>query len=58
MLNSAEHEVEISRNSAFIGPKVRLECYFVVGILTFMTRKTFMLSRVDHGERFISSDPG
>ena len=45
-----------------------LECYFfllinvkmptIVGILTFMRRKNFMLSSVEHEKSFITSGPG
>ena len=59
MLNSAEHEIlnghnyEISRNSAFLGSDKPRMLFFmliivkmptVVGMLTFMSRKKFMLS--------------
>ena len=64
MLNSAKHEIlnakkykNISRNSAFFQVQTSLECYFLimnvkmpttVGILTFISMKNFMLSRVEH----------
>ena len=48
--------------------QISLECYFVllinvkmptiVGILTFMSRKNFMLKRVEHEKSFITSGPG
>ena len=63
MLNSVEHElqilisIKISRYSAFFKAQISLECYFplindkmptFVGILTFMSRKNFMLSGFEH----------
>ena len=30
----------------------------IVGILTFMSKKNFMLSRVEHEKSFITSGPG
>ena len=60
MLNSIEHEIlnaykykNISRNSAFLGsdkprmlffPLINVKMLTIVGILTFMSRKNFMLS--------------
>ena len=59
MLNSVEHEIlnaykyKISRNSAFLGadksrmlffPLINVKMPTIVGILTFMSRKKFMLS--------------
>ena len=63
MLNSAEHEIlnaykyKISRNSAFfrlgsalnaIFPAHNVKMPTIVGILTFMSRKNFMLSGVEY----------
>ena len=59
--------IKISRNSAFLGSDKSRMLFFllinvkmptVVGILTFMSRKKFMLSRVEHGKSFITSGPG
>ena len=63
MLNSAEHEILNTRKYnnikqfSLFRVQIRLECYFsfinvkmptIVGILTFMSRKNFMLSCVEH----------
>ena len=75
MLNSAKHEIlmliskEISRNSAFsCSNKLRMLLFLlinvkmptIVGILTFMNRKSFLLSRAEHEKSFtcITSGPG
>ena len=56
---------KIKRNSAFSGSDKWRRLFFqlinvkmptVVGILTFMSRKNFMLSRVEH-EKVITSGP-
>ena len=73
MLNSAEHKIwnthkgkEISRNTAFSGlDKPRMSFFLIInvtmptilGILTFMTRKNFMLSWDEYGKSFITSGP-
>ena len=74
ILNSVEHEIlnahkykKISRNSAFLGPDKPRMIFFprtnvkmptIVGILTFMSRKNFMLSYAEHKKSFITSGPG
>ena len=72
MLTSAEHKIwnahtyKISRNSAFLGsdkpkmlffPLINVKMPTIVGILTFMSRKNFMLNCVEHEKRFIISGP-
>ena len=74
MFNSAEHEIlndhkykNIKKLSIFQA-QISLECYFfllisikmptIVGISTFMSRKKFKLSWVEHETRFITSGPG
>ena len=73
MLNSAEHEIlnahtyiEISRNLAFLVsvelimlffPLIHVKMPTIVGILTFMSGKNFMLSWVEHEKTFITSGP-
>ena len=58
--------IKISRNSAFLGsdksrmlffPLMNVKMPTIVGILTFMSRKNFMLSLVEHEESFITSGP-
>ena len=71
VLNSAEHEIlnakkyKISRYSAFKG-QICLDAIFllinvkmpiIIGVLTFMSRKNFMLNCVEHENGFITSDP-
>ena len=56
--------MKISRNSTFF-PAQKLRMLFfvlinvkmptIVGILTLMSRKSFMLNRVEHGKCFITS---
>ena len=70
MLNSVEHEIlmlkriKISSNSAFIGSDKPRMLFFplihvmIVGILTSMSRKNFMLSWVEHEKSFITLGPG
>ena len=57
----------MSRNSAFLGPDKPRMLFFplinvkmptIVCILTFMSRKNFMLNRVQHEKSFITSGPG
>ena len=58
----------ILRNSAFILgsdmprmlflPLINVKVPTVVGILTFMSRKNFMLRRAEHEKRFKTSGPG
>ena len=59
--------IKISRNSAFLGsdkprmisPRlVNVKMPTIVGIWTFMSRKTFSLSWVEHETFFITSGPG
>ena len=38
-------------------PLVKVEMPTIVGILTFMGRKNFMLNRVEHEKSFITSGP-
>ena len=39
-------------------PLINVKVPIIVGILTFMSRKNFMLSRVEHEKSFITSGPG
>ena len=39
-------------------PLINVKMPTVVGILTFMSRKNFMLSLVEHENSFITSGPG
>ena len=39
-------------------PLINVKMPTIVGILTFMSRKNFMLSRVEHEKTFINSGPG
>ena len=39
-------------------PLINVKMPTIVGILTFMSRKTFMLSLVEHEKSFITSSPG
>ena len=72
MLNSVEHKIlnahkiKISRNSAFLGsdkprmlffPLINVKMPTTVGILTFMSRKNYMRSLVEHAKSFITSGP-
>ena len=73
MLNSAEHEILNAHNykkyqeiQLFVGedkprklffPLINVEMPTVVGILTFMSRKHFMLSCVEHVKSIITSGP-
>ena len=59
--------IKISRNSAFLGsdkpkmlffPLINVKMPTIVGILTFMSRKIFILSSVEHEKSFITSGPG
>ena len=73
MLNSVEHKIlnahkykSIKKFGCFQA-QISRECYFfplinvkmptIVGILTFMSRKNFILSLVEHGKSFITSRP-
>ena len=72
MLNSAEHEIlnthkckHIKKFSCFSdSDKLRMLFFLnvkmttIVGILTLMSRKNFMLTRVEHEKSFITSGPG
>ena len=58
---------KISRNSAFLGsdkprmlfsPLITVKMPTIVGILTFMSKKNFMLNKVEHEHNFITSGPG
>ena len=58
--------IKILGNSAFLGSDKPRMLFFslkhvkmpaILGILTFMSRKNFMLSRVEHEKSFISSGP-
>ena len=58
--------INISRNSAFLGSDKPGMLFFmlmnfkmstVVGILTIMSRKNFMLNRAEHEKSFITSGP-
>ena len=73
MLNSVEHEISnaqkdknIMKFSFFLGSYKPRMLFFllinvkmptIVGILTFISRKSFMLSRVEHEKSFITSGP-
>ena len=73
MLNSIGHEIlnahkyKNIKKFSFFQTQISRECYFcplinvkmptIVGILTFMSRKKFMLSRVEHEKSFIISGP-
>ena len=59
--------IKISRNLAFLGSDKPSMLFFllinvkmptIVGILTSMSRKNFMLSQVEHEISFITSGPG
>ena len=39
-------------------PLINVKMPTIAGILTFMSRKNFMLSRVEHEKSFITSGPG
>ena len=60
MLNSIEHKLLIShkyekiKKFSIFPAQISLECYFstIVGILTFMSRKYFMLNWVEHEKKF------
>ena len=39
-------------------PLINVKMSTIVGILTFMSRKNFMLSEVEHEKSFITSGPG
>ena len=74
MLNSVEHEIlnahkykNIMKFSFFLGsdkprmlffPLINVKMPTIVGILTFMSRKNFMLSSVEHEKSFITLGPG
>ena len=73
MLNSVEHEIlnahmyKNIKKFGFLGsdkprmllfPLINVKMPTTVGILAFMSRKYFMLSCVEHGKSFITSDPG
>ena len=74
MLNSIEQEIlnahkykSIKKFSFFLGsdmhwmlffPTINVKMPTFVGILTFMSRKIFMLSWVEHEKSFIISGPG
>ena len=74
MLNSIEHEIlnahkykNIMKFGFFLGSDMPKMLFFLlinvkmltfVGILTFMSRKNFMLSRVEHVESFITLGSG
>ena len=74
MFKSAEHEIinahkyeNIKKFSFFSGSDNLIMLFFllinvemptIVGILTFMSRKKFILSRVQHGKSFLTSEPG
>ena len=59
--------IKISRKSTFSGsyktrmlffPLINVKMPTIVGILTFMSRKNFMLSSVENEKSFITSGPG
>ena len=52
MLNSTEHKILIAHKYENIKNST------IVGILTFMSRKNFMLNSVEHEKSFITSGPG
>ena len=72
MLNSADMKFQMLvskhiKKFSFFYAQISIECYFLlinvkmptsVGILTFMGRKNFMLSRVEHEILFITLGPG
>ena len=74
MLSSTGHKIlnvrkykNIKKFSFFLGsdkPRmlffllINVKMPIIVGILTFMRRKNFMLSSVDHVKSFITSGPG
>ena len=74
MLISVEHDIlnaheykNKSRNLAFLGsdkprmlffPLINVKMPTIIGILTFMSRKIFMLSRIEHEKSFITSEQG
>ena len=74
MLNSIEHEIinthkykKYQGNSNFLGSDKPRMLFFqlvnvkmptIVGILTFLSRKNFVLSWVEHEKSFITSGPG
>ena len=73
MLNSVEHDIlnahkyEGIKKFVFLGsdkprvlyfPLINVKMPRIVGILTFMSRKNFVLSRVEHEKSFITSGPG
>ena len=58
--------IKIPRKSAILGsdkprmlffPLINVKVPTVVGIFTFMSRKNFILSRVEHEQSFITSGP-
>ena len=71
MLNSVEHEIlnahkyKNSKKFGLYSAQISKKCYFsplihikmptIVGILTFMSKKNFMLSCVEHEKCFITS---
>ena len=73
MLNSVEHEIlnahkyiNIKKFAIFLGsdkprtlffPHIHVKMPTIVGILTFMSRKNFILSLVEHEKSFITSGP-
>ena len=73
MLNSVEHEIlnahkykNIKKFSFLLGsdkprmlffPLINVKMPTVVGILTFMSKKNFMLSWVEHEKSFITLEP-
>ena len=68
MLNSIEHEIlnahkykNIKKFGFFLGSDKPRMLFFllinVVGILTFMSKKNFMLNSVEHEKSFITSGP-
>ena len=58
--------IKIARNLAVLGSDKRMLFFLlinvkmptIVGILTFMSRESFMLSGVEHEKSFITSGPG
>ena len=74
MLNSIEHEIvnahkykNIKKFGHFLGsdkhrmlffPLINVKMPTIVGILTFMSRKTYMPSLVEHEKSFMTSSPG
>ena len=73
MLSSVEHQIlnaykyENMKKFTFLGsdkprmlffPLINVKVPTVVGILTFMSRKNFMLSLLEHEKSFITSRPG